>query len=171
MLLSFFDINSAAGLIGYGIIALIVLVFLGAVFIYLQKKNNVENSQKNTPFGPVYSLRTNGASYAHDNINTALLCGILNDLNADEWDFITLSTDEPINGCTFIQVGAPLSEAEFSFTLEMGFCDEEGRITLYRRYTKNKDLIIRYLIDYVEFQRVPNLNGWNDISHEMRQGA
>lgn len=114
-----------------------------------------------------YSLRTNNYEYKSDEINEALFHQVLNSFSSDDWDFMVLSPNKPINNNTFIQVGSPQAITKFKFTLETGFDDGNGNLKMYRCHIENKDVVLQYVIDYWDKQQVPDISFWQDITHEM----
>lgn len=147
--------------------ALAILIVLAHKGLFQQKGKR--GGQKQAPSDKVYSLQTNGQSYSHDEISAALIKDILSGLSADYWDFITITPCDPINGSTFIQVGAPDSITHFDLTVEVGVRDERPGCTIYKYYTKDRELILRFLLDYFERQETPDISHWEKYFIEIKK--
>ena len=115
----------------------------------------------------IFSLMTNFYEYPNEKISVTLFDEIITGFDPDIWDFMTLSPDEPIDGSTFLQVGAPQENVDFQFTLEIGFYDEKSGLTMYRTYTKDKNTVMQFFIDYWQEQKIPDISTWEDVSAEM----
>jgi len=51
--------------------------------------------------------------------------------------------------------------------VEIGFETREKGLTLYRLYTKDKELVLQYIIDYWQDQEVPDIHTWEDVTWEL----
>ena len=114
-----------------------------------------------------FSLRTNFDEFSDDEIDSILLDEIISSFTPDVWDFIVLSPDIPIHDSTFIQVGAPTENVDYQFTVEIGFETGEKGLTLYRLYTKDKELVLQYIVDYWQDQVIPDIRTWEDVTWEL----
>ena len=145
---------------------IIAAIFLLLVFIVGSMSNNrVEESMHELS----YSLRTNFHEYTNEELSLSLFDEIISGFSPDVWDFMVLSPNKPINDSTFLQVGAPEEIVHFQFTLEIGFENPKSGLRMYRLYTKDKDLVLQYFIDYWQNRIIPDISLWEDISEEMRQ--
>ena len=115
-----------------------------------------------------FSLRTNFDEFADDEIDSSLFDEIMNSFMPGVWNFMVLSPEIPIQDSTFIQVGAPQKNVGFQYTLEIGFETRENGLTLYRLYTRDKDIVLQYIIDYWQEQKIPDVLSWEDVSWEMK---
>ena len=118
--------------------------------------------------GQTYSLRTNFDEFTNDELDSSLFDAIINSFCPDVWDFMVLSPNKPIQDSTFIQVGAPTKNVGFQYTLEISFKNKDNGQTMYRLYTKDKDILLQYLIDYWQEQKIPDILSWEDVSWEMK---
>ena len=123
--------------------------------------------QSETIAGVCYSLRTNFDEYQHDQVNISLFKKILNGFSPDVWDFMVLSPAEPIQECTFVQVGAPQANTQFQYTLETGFYNSERGLLLYRLYTKDQVVVLHHLAQFWQEQIAPDISSWEDVTSEM----
>ena len=145
----------------------VIYTFLIIMLVFLSgctEESHVEDDMQEMTF----SLRTNYAEFSHAELSISLFEDILNSFEPDIWDFMVLSPSKPINGSTFIQVGAPQEIVDFQYTLEIGFYSMESGLTMYRSYTTDKDVVLHYIIDYWQEQKLPDISSWKDVSEEMR---
>jgi hypothetical protein len=116
---------------------------------------------------PTYSLRTNFHEYTNDELDVELFEEVINSFDPGIWDFMVLSPDTPIKDSTYIQVGAPDEITDFQFTLEIGF-NKNDELIVYRLYTKDAYIVLKYFADYWQEQTIPDISKWEDISKEVR---
>ena len=145
---------------------IIAAILLLLIFVtWYMSNNHVEDSKQ----GLTYSLRTNSNEYKNEELSVSLFNEIISGFRPDVWDFMVLSPNKPIKGSTFIQVGAPDETVHFQFTLEIGFENPKSGLLMYRLYTKDKDVVLRYFIDYWQNRIIPDISLWEDVSEEMRR--
>ena len=114
-----------------------------------------------------FSLRTNFDEFSDEEIDAILLGAILDSFSPDEWDFIVLMPAVPIQDSTFIQVGAPTENVDYQYTVEIGFETKEEGLTLYRMYTRDKALILQWVVEYCGEQEIPDILTWEDVTWEL----
>ena len=119
--------------------------------------------------GQTYSLRTNFHEYTNEELSVSLFAEIISGFGPDVWDFMVLSPNKPIQESTFIQVGAPDKIVDFQFTMETGFENPKSGLRLYRLYTKDKDVVLQYFVDYWQNRIIPDISLWEDVSEEIRR--
>ena len=100
-------------------------------------------------------------------------------------DFLVLAPDKPIGSSTFLQVAfntaknqkkitarkrskSPVLDPDYPYTLEAGFGGKRRSVALYRLKTKDKEVVVQYLIDYWREQKPPDTSSWEDVSGEMK---
>jgi len=113
-----------------------------------------------------YSIRTNFKDYSQSIIDAYLLEDIINSFKPGVWDFLVLSPDKPVQNSIFLQVGAPDKSGDNKYVVEMVFKTSYNQYKMYRYYTDDKKLVLQYLTDYLEKQQVPDISGWDDVTHE-----
>jgi hypothetical protein len=116
----------------------------------------------------VYTLRTNYYEFTNEILSARLFEEIIDNFSPNEWDFMVLSPDKPINYCTFIQVGAPDEITDYHFTIEIGFYNDEDGLIMYRFYTLDKNFVLQCFNDYWRDQKIPDYSKWEDVSDEMK---
>ena len=114
-----------------------------------------------------FSIRTNFNEFQNDEVSISLISQIVDGFRSNKWDFIVVSPDLPIQDSTFIQAGSPEEIVDFQYTLEIGFFTEENGRTLYRLYTKDKNIVMEYLTGYWMEQKIPDIQLWEDVTSEM----
>jgi len=115
-----------------------------------------------------FSLRTEFREYTNEEINALLLEEIISS-DPDLWDFMVLEPNKPIQDSTFIQVGAPIEFTDFKFVVQIGFGCAETGYRLYHILIEDKNVVIEYIIDYWQEQRIPDISLWEDISYFLNQ--
>jgi len=116
---------------------------------------------------PIYKLETNGYYYEDGLFSMELMNNILKSFSPKHWDFMTLSTNIPIKGSSFIQVGSPDAKTDYKMTVEIGFPKPNG-VELYRYYTDNKEEVLQFFKDYYLEQKIPKYKKWNNVSKELK---
>ena len=116
-----------------------------------------------------YTLETNSRGVLKRKITPELFSEILSSFNQDEWDFMTLAPDNPIESCTFIQVGSPQEVTAFQYMLEAGFHTPQSGLKMYRLLTGDRNRILQYFVDFWKEQIIPDVSLWEDVSEEMKQ--
>jgi hypothetical protein len=145
---------------------IIAAILLLLIFVtWYMSNNHVEDSKQ----GQTYSLRTNFNEYKNEELSVSLFNEIISGFRPDVWDFMVLSPNKPIKDSTFIQVGAPDEIVHFQFTLEIGFENPKSGLQMYRLYTKDKDVVLQYFVDYWQNRIIPDISLWEDVSEEMRR--
>ena len=114
-----------------------------------------------------YQVETNFNDYTNDELDIDLFKEIINSFSADEWDFMVLSTDKPINDCTFIQAGAPQEIVDFQYVVEVGINNKKSGLRVYRMYTEDKNEVLQYFVDYWKEQKIPDISSWSDVTDEI----
>ncbi|MCL1914950.1 MAG: hypothetical protein FWG10_14055 [Eubacteriaceae bacterium] len=114
-----------------------------------------------------FSIRTNFDEFQNDEVDATLISQIINSFSPNEWDFLVLSPELPIQDSTFLQAGSPEEMVDFQYTLEIGFYNENNGRAIYRLYTKDKNVVMEYLIDYWQEGKIPDLLLWEDVSQEI----
>ena len=146
-------------------VVLYAVIFSMLIFLTgCTNESHVEDDMQEITF----SLRTNYAEFSNNELDASLFENIINSFEPDIWDFMVLSPSKPISGSTFIQVGAPQETVDFQYTLEIGFSSLESRLTMYRTYTMDKDMVLHCIIDYWKYQNIPDISSWEDVSEEMK---
>jgi len=116
-----------------------------------------------------YTLETNTRGVLKLKITPELIREILSSFNRDEWDFMILAPDNPIENCTFIQVGSPQEVTAFKYTLEAGFHTPQSGLKMYRLLTEDRNRILQYFVDFWNEQIIPDISLWEDVSEELKQ--
>ena len=146
-------------------LSIFMVIFMALAFLAgCTSDSQVEGDMQERTF----SLRTNFNEYTNDELSVLLFDEILSSFNSDIWDFMVLEPDQPVQGSTFIQVGAPQEIADFQLVLYIGFGDEETGFTMYRLYTADKHLVLQYFVDYWQGQQIPDISLWEDASYYFR---
>lgn len=112
-----------------------------------------------------YSIRTNFKDYSQSIIDAYLLEDIINSFKPGVWDFLVLSPDKPVQGSIFLQVGAP-DKSDNKYVVETVIKTFDNQYKMHRYHTDDKKLVLQYLTDYLEKQQVPDISGWDDVTHE-----
>jgi len=146
-------------------VSIFMIVFILLVFLVgCASDSQVEGDMQEQTF----SLRTNFNEHTNEELNVLLFEEIINSFSPDIWDFMVLAPDNPIQGSTFIQVGAPQAITDFQFDLQIGFYSVETGLTMYRLGTEDKNVVLRYFIDYWQEQIIPDISLWQDMTDELR---
>ena len=115
-----------------------------------------------------YSLRTNNSIYSSNMLCSGLFESILNITDPDPDGFMVLAPDEPIDRCTFLQMTYNTAKnADSNYILETGFGRKNKSTALFRLYTNDKEIALRYFNDYWRDQIVPDVSSWEDVSGEL----
>lgn len=117
---------------------------------------------------PIYKLETNGYYYEDGLFSIELIKDILRHFSPNEWDFMTLSSNIPIKGSSFIQVGSPDAKTDYKMTVEISFPKSSG-VELFRYYTDDKDEVLQIFKNYYLKQEIPNYKKWNNVSKELKR--
>jgi len=114
-----------------------------------------------------FTVRTQLNVYSNEELSVALFEEIINSFSPDIWDFLVLEPNKPIQDSTFIQVGAPQADSPwpYKFDMNIGFGCAETGFRMYLFITDDQDVVLQYIIDYWQEQRIPDISLWEDISH------
>ena len=127
-----------------------------------------QNARQKEANKPMYKLETNGYYYEDGLFSIELMKDILRHFSPNEWDFMTLSSNIPIKGSSFIQVGSPDAKTDHKMTVEIGFPKSSG-VELFRYYTDDKDEVLQIFKNYYLKQEIPNYKKWHNVSKELKR--
>jgi len=110
-----------------------------------------------------YSVRTDLYEFSDDELYELLFSDILDSFEPDIWDFMVLEPSMPIDDSIYIQVGVE----NYEYDLQLGFYYEESGYSLYRLHTMDREVVLNYIVDYWQNQRIPDISSWEDMSAEI----
>jgi len=116
---------------------------------------------------PTYKLEINEYYYNDGLFSIELINNTIKSFTPNDWEFMTLSTNIPIKGSSFIQVGSPDAKTDYKMTVEIGFPKSKG-VELYRYYTDNKEEVLQIFKDYYLKQEIPNYKKWKNVTKELK---
>ncbi|WP_339303517.1 hypothetical protein [Paenibacillus sp. FSL R5-0519] len=110
-----------------------------------------------------YTLESNGTTYENDSMNASLLVDLITNLELQE--YVVLVPSELVEGSMYLQAAA-LEEPGY-MVAEIRLQEGEGGFRHYSYSTTDQTAIIQWFLDYWGKQQLPQLESWQDITHEF----
>ncbi|MCF7755933.1 hypothetical protein KQ941_15910 [Paenibacillus xylanexedens] len=110
-----------------------------------------------------YTLESNGTTYENDSINASLLVELISNLELHE--YVVLKPSELVEGSMYMQAAA--LEEPGQMVAEIRLQEGEDGFRHYSCSTTDPTMIIQWFLDYWGKQQLPQLESWQDITHEF----
>ncbi|WP_342554772.1 hypothetical protein [Paenibacillus sp. FSL R7-0652] len=111
-----------------------------------------------------YTLESNGTTYKNESINASVFVDLLTNLELQE--YVVLEPSELVEGSMYMQAAA-LDEPG-QMVAEIRLQEGESGFRHYSYKTADTTRVIQWFLDYWGKQLLPQLEDWQDITHEMR---
>ncbi|MFX3647966.1 MAG: hypothetical protein ACE3K2_29170 [Paenibacillus sp.] len=110
-----------------------------------------------------YTLESNGTTYENVSINASLLVDLITNLELQ--DYVVLVPSELVKGSMYMQAAA--LEEPGQMVAEIRLQEGEDGFRHYSYSTADPTAIIQWFLDYWGKQQLPQLESWQDITHEF----
>lgn len=110
-----------------------------------------------------YRLESDGTNYTNESINASLITELIT--NLDLQDYVVLEPSRPIENSIYLQ--SAFMHDEGRLVVETRLLYEDGSFKHYSYITDDHHEIIPIFLDYWGQEKLPNLDGWQDITHEF----
>lgn len=110
-----------------------------------------------------YRLESDGTTYTNESINASLITELIT--NLDLQDYVVLEPSRPIEGSIYLQSAVMHDEGRLVVETRLQY--EDGSFKHYSYITDDHLEIIPIFLDYWGQEKLPDLNGWQDITHEF----
>lgn len=110
-----------------------------------------------------YTLESNGTTYENESINASLLVDLITNLELQE--YVVLEPSELVEGSMYLQAAA--LEEPGQVVAEIRLQEGEHGFRHYSYMTADTNVVLQWFLDYWGKQQLPQLESWQDITHEL----